>query len=140
MKIVQRARFRLGICLNFLKIYGDRVKNTHERGGTKMKKQTITRPLIFSLLVIFLLAVFAQDSFSQSQKSFLWQVQSKTNTVYVLGSIHYLKKEMYPLDEEIEKAFEQADVLAVEADVTNVEKVDVQKLFGGAFYTENETL
>jgi uncharacterized protein YbaP (TraB family) len=58
----------------------------------------------------------------------------------VLGSIHYLKKEMYPLDEKIEKAFEQADVLAVEADVTNVEKVDVQKLFGGAFYTENDTL
>lgn len=105
-----------------------------------MKKQTIKLALIFSLLVIFLFAVFAQDSLSQSKKSFLWKVQSKTNTVYVLGSIHYLKKEMYPLDEKIEKAFEQADVLAVEADVTNIEKVDVQKLFGGAFYTESETL
>jgi len=105
-----------------------------------MKKQTIKLSVIFSLLVIFLFAVFAQDSLALSKKSFLWKVQSKTNTVYVLGSIHYLKKEMYPLDEKIEKAFEQSDVLAVEADVTNIEKVDVQKLFGGAFYTENETL
>jgi uncharacterized protein YbaP (TraB family) len=105
-----------------------------------MKKQTIKLSLSFSLLVIFLSAVFAQDSFSQSKKSFIWKVQSKTNTVYVLGSIHYLKKEMYPLDEKIEKAFEQSGILVVEADVTNMEKVDVQKLFGGAFYTENETL
>ena len=84
-----------------------------------MKKQTIRLPLIFSLVVIFLLAVFAQDSLSQSKKSFLWKVQSKTNTVYVLGSIHYLKKEMYPLDEKIEKAFEQSEILVVEADVAN---------------------
>ena len=105
-----------------------------------MKKQTIKLSFIFSLLVIFLFAVIAQDSLSQPKKSFLWKVQSKTNTVYVLGSIHYLKKEIYPLDEKIEKAFEQSDVLAVEADVTNIEKVDVQKLFGGAFYTGNDTL
>lgn len=105
-----------------------------------MKKQTIKLALLFSLLAIFLFAVFAQDSLSQSSKTFLWKVQSKTNTIYLLGSIHYLKKEMYPLDEKIEKAFKESDVLAVEADVTNIEKVDVQKLFGGAFYTENETL
>ena len=105
-----------------------------------MKKRTIKLSLVLSLLVIFLFAVFAQDSLSQFKKSFLWKVQSQTNTIYVLGSIHYLKKEMYPLDEKIEKAFKESDVLAVEADVTNVEQMDVQKLFGGAFYTENETL
>jgi uncharacterized protein YbaP (TraB family) len=105
-----------------------------------MKKQTISLPLIFSLLVIFLLAVFAQDSLSQSKKSFLWKVQSKTNTVYLLGSIHYLKKEMYPLDEKIEKAFEQSEILVVEADVSNIKKEDIQKLMENAFYTENDTL
>jgi uncharacterized protein YbaP (TraB family) len=105
-----------------------------------MKKQTISLPLIFSLLVIFLLTVFAQDSLSQSKKSFLWKVQSKTNTVYLLGSIHYLKKEMYPLDEKIEKAFEQSEILVVEADVSNIKKEDIQKLMENAFYTENDTL
>ena len=105
-----------------------------------MKKQTIRLSLIFSLLFIFLFAVFAKDSLSQSKKSFLWKVQSKTNSVYVLGSIHYLKKEMYPLDEKIEKAFEQSEILVVEADVANIKKEDIQKLMGNAFYTENDTL
>ena len=105
-----------------------------------MKKQTIKLSVIFSLLVIFLFAVFAQDSLSQSKKSFLWKVQSKTNTVYVLGSIHYLKKEMYPLDEKIEKAFDQSNILGVEANVDNVSKTDVQKLVESAFYSGDETL
>lgn len=105
-----------------------------------MKKQTIKCSVIFSLLVIFLFAVFAQDSLSQSKKSFLWKVQSKTNTVYVLGSIHYLKQEMYPLDEKIEKAFDQSNILGVEANVGDVSKMDVQKLVESAFYSGDETL
>jgi len=105
-----------------------------------MKKQAIKLSLIFSLLIIFLFAVFARDSLSQSKKSFLWKVQSKTNTVYVLGAIHYLKKEMYPLDEKIERAFEQSDILGVEANVENVSKMDVQKLVERAFYSGDETL
>jgi uncharacterized protein YbaP (TraB family) len=105
-----------------------------------MKKQRIKLPLIFSLPVIFLFAIFAQDSLSQSQKSFLWKVQSKTNTVYVLGSIHYLKKEMYPLDEKIEKAFDRSNILGVEANVDNIRKMDVQKLVESAFYSGDETL
>ena len=105
-----------------------------------MKKQTIKLSVIVSLVVVFLFAVFTQDSLSQPKKSFLWKVQSKTNTIYVLGSIHYLKKEMYPLDEKIEKAFEQSEILVVEADVANIRKEDIQKLMENAFYTENDTL
>jgi uncharacterized protein YbaP (TraB family) len=105
-----------------------------------MKKQAIKLSVIVSLVVIFLFAVFAKDSLSQSKKSFLWKVQSKTNTIYVLGSIHYLKKEMYPLDEKIEKAFDQSNILGVEANVDNVSKMDVQKLVESAFYSGDETL
>jgi uncharacterized protein YbaP (TraB family) len=113
---------------------------TYEPGAGKMKKQTIKLSVLFSLLVIFLFAVLAQDSLSQSKKSFLWKVQSKTNTVYVLGSIHYLKKEMYPLDEKIEKAFNQSNILGVEANVDQISKMDVQKLVESAFYSGDETL
>jgi uncharacterized protein YbaP (TraB family) len=105
-----------------------------------MKRQTIKLSLIFSLLVIFLFAVFAQDSLSQPKKIFLWKVQSKTNTVYVLGSIHYLKKEMYPLDEKIEKAFDQSNILGVEANIDDVSKMDVQKFMESAIYPGDETL
>ena len=107
---------------------------------SKMKKQTISLFLVSSLLIGFAFSVFARDPLSQSKKNFLWKVQSKTNTVYVLGSIHYLKKEVYPLDEKVEKAFDQSNILGVEANVDNVSKMDVQKLVESAFYREDETL
>jgi uncharacterized protein YbaP (TraB family) len=106
----------------------------------KMKKKTTRFLSIFSILIAVGLLIFLQDSLSQPKKSFLWRVQSKTNTVYVLGSIHYLKKEMYPLDEKIEKAFDQADILVVEANINDTGKVDTQKLVESALYLDDETL
>ena len=81
-----------------------------------------------------------QETLSASPKSFLWKIQSRTNTVYVLGSLHYSKKEIYPLSEKVEKAFRESEILVVEADVNNMKKIDIQKLTERAFYPENDTL
>jgi len=51
--------------------------------------------LALSLIGSFILV---EAGFSQSRKNFLWKVRSKTSTVYVLGSIHFLKQESYPLN------------------------------------------
>jgi uncharacterized protein YbaP (TraB family) len=101
-----------------------------------------TRQLLALLLILFLLGLFAysQDIFSQDQKTFLWRIQSKTSTVYVLGSIHIFKKENYPLHPKIENAFDQSDVLAVEANVAEAGNTDVQKMMETALYPGNETL
>ena len=58
----------------------------------------------------------------------------------MLGSIHLFRKENYPLNPKIENAFEQSDVLAVEANITDVGRVDVGRLMEIAFYPEDETL
>jgi uncharacterized protein YbaP (TraB family) len=81
-----------------------------------------------------------QLAFSQSQRSFLWRVQSKTNTVYVLGSIHFFKKEAYPLHRKIESAFDQSEVLVVEANVNDIARLDIEKLVESAMYLGPETL
>jgi len=92
--------------------------------------------------VIFLIATFicAGYSFSYAEKNFLWRVQSKRNTVYVLGSIHLLKKDVYPLSRVIESAFEKSNVLAVEADVSDISRLDLQKLMDSAFYPAGDSL
>ena len=105
-----------------------------------MKNKTSKLLVIFSVLILVFLVASSQDVFSQSQKSFLWRVQSKTNTVYVLGSIHFLKKEFYPLNQKIENAFDQSDFLAVEANVNDITKIDIQKLVDSALYLDLETL
>jgi len=95
---------------------------------------------IFSVLVSVFLAIFVRDALSQSQKSFLWKVQSKTSTVYVLGSLHFATKDIYPLNERIESAFDQSDSLVVEANVNDVKKIDIQKLMERAVYSDKDTL
>lgn len=103
-------------------------------------KKTLRLLSIFLVLLLFDLTAYTQHALSQSQKCFLWRVQSKTSTVYLLGSIHIFKKEGYPLNRKIENAFDQSDILAVEANIADTGKMDVQRLMEIAFYPENETL
>ncbi|MDP1853189.1 MAG: TraB/GumN family protein [Candidatus Omnitrophota bacterium] len=49
-----------------------------------------------------------------NQKSFLWKVKSGLGKVYLLGSIHVAKSNLYPLDKKIEDAFSASDVLVTE--------------------------
>jgi uncharacterized protein YbaP (TraB family) len=52
---------------------------------------------------------------------FLWEVRSMTNSAYIYGTIHAGKKEWFPLPEVVEQAFAESRVLAVEADVTDLD-------------------
>ncbi len=104
-----------------------------------MKKTTKLLSVIFT--VFFALSLlFIQDALCQPEKTFLWKIRSEATTVYVLGSLHFAKKEIYPLHQSIETAFDQSDFLVVEANVNDVGKVDVQKLAGSALYPANDTL
>jgi uncharacterized protein YbaP (TraB family) len=105
-----------------------------------MEKKTSKSFAIIFILILFSLSVFVQDILPQPQKSFLWRIRSATNTVYVLGSLHLAKKEIYPLNQKIENAFERSEILVVEANVNDIKKVDVQKLMERAFYPPQDTL
>jgi hypothetical protein len=58
----------------------------------------------------------------------------------MLGSVHLLKKDVYPLSETIESAFEKSDTLAVEADINDISRLDIQKLMSSVFYSGDDTL
>lgn len=50
----------------------------------------------------------------------MWKVTSpEGNSIYMMGSMHALKEECYPLPDYIESAYRQADILAVECDITD---------------------
>jgi hypothetical protein len=105
-----------------------------------MEKRRSKLSRILSALILVSLVIFVRDTLSQSQKNFLWKIQSKTSTVYVLGSLHLAKKEIYPLNQKIENAFDQSDSLVVEANVNDIKKIDIQKLMESAFYPANDAL
>ena len=105
-----------------------------------MKNKVAKLLSIYFVLILISFSFFIQEVLSQSQKTFLWKVRSNTNTVYILGSLHLSKKEIYPLNQKIENAFDQSEILVVEADVNDIKKVDIQKLMESAFYPANDTL
>jgi len=112
----------------------------------KFEKRGVSMKQVWKLSSVVLVLVFAcsflflQDVLCQPQKSFLWKVRSESTTVFVLGSLHLSRKEIYPLRQEIENAFDQSDFLVVEANVNDIRKADVQKLMQSAFYPADDTL
>jgi len=53
----------------------------------------------------------------------LWEITGTSNRVMVLGSIHFLRAEDYPLAPAITAAFDQADVVLMEIDMDDLDPV-----------------
>jgi uncharacterized protein YbaP (TraB family) len=102
-----------------------------------MRKQVFV-----SILVI--IAMVSLGSFGQlrAEKSFLWKVESEgKGNGYLLGSIHLLKKEHYPLRQAIEDAFGESDTLLVEADISGSKGMqEGMKLLKKGMYQDEQTL
>jgi uncharacterized protein YbaP (TraB family) len=64
----------------------------------------------------------------RGEKTFLWKVTSGTTTVYLLGSVHMAKQDLYPLAKSIEDAFDRSKVLVVEADEGKMEPARMLEL------------
>lgn len=75
-----------------------------------------------------LLLMFFIAGQAKAEKSFLWKVESKKGTVYLLGSVHVAKKELYPLANTIEKAFDDSDYLVVEMNPDSVNALKLAKM------------
>jgi uncharacterized protein len=92
-----------------------------------MRARRKSRFLAAVLELGFLLAGLTGELRAQ-EKSFLWRVNSDQNRLYILGSIHLLKKETYPLKKTIEDAFEQTKKLVLEIDLGGANPEKIQQL------------
>ena len=83
----------------------------------------------------------ATESHIHPPTSCLWKVQSDHNTVYLFGSIHLLKKENYPLHDNIYRALDEAShlVFEVNLDELNTPQVQVEAVAKG-MYTNGRSL
>lgn len=95
---------------------------------------------ILAACLLYHTSVFSQENISAG-KNCLWKVQSKANTVYLLGSIHLLKQENYPLPAVMEKAFDEARVLVLEINPDSLALPAMQQfVFGKGVFAEGKTL
>ncbi|HYG36042.1 MAG TPA: TraB/GumN family protein, partial [Clostridia bacterium] len=71
----------------------------------------------------------------------LWEVSGERSTVYLLGSVHLLKKEHYPLPWAFDNAFSNSQIAVFETDLDEMERPELQqRLLDKARLPPGETL
>ena len=100
----------------------------------------IKRYRSFLIVLAFFLCLAAPQAGHTAEKHFLWRATSGAATVYILGSVHFMKKDAYPLARVIEDAFDASEVLAVEADIGKVTPGTFQMLRRAGFYGPDDSL
>jgi uncharacterized protein YbaP (TraB family) len=78
---------------------------------------------------------------AQQKKDFLWTVKTPKGTVYLLGSLHLLKADSYPLDKNIETAYKDSQRVVFEADLDGANDPAFQaRMLALGLYPEGQTL
>ena len=87
------------------------------------------------------IALGRQSPASRLQKSCLWSLHTPRNTLYLLGSLHLLNRDAYPLATAIENAYADSQQVIFETDIAATNDPDIQaKMLALGLYPEGETL
>ena len=103
-----------------------------------LMRRSIARHLYHRLLLVAALAagsVLAQQTGATPQ---IWEVRSAGNAVYLLGSIHLGRSDMYPMGPVVERAYQASKIVALEADPTDQQAV--MAAISGSLYQPPENL
>ncbi len=111
------------------------IEMNHAHGFALRARQRIGIFLFAILSLAVSVDLAAQD------KSSLWRVSTGADSIYVLGSIHYLRAENYPLKKAVMDAFDQSKRLVLEIDLNAVSPEAAQRLtMEKAIYHDGTTL
>ncbi|MDX1431899.1 MAG: TraB/GumN family protein [Gammaproteobacteria bacterium] len=73
-----------------------------------------------------LLAAALSPAPAEAARQTLWRVEGGESTLYLLGSLHMLRAEYYPLPAPMEAAFADAEVVVFETDLRALEGVEAR--------------
>ena len=95
-----------------------------------MNQRHIALALAFVLAAVPALAQSLAGE--NSGKTFMWKVEKGETTLYLLGSIHALKEDAYPLPPAIEAAFAEVEVAVFEIDLDDMTKAAIKMMAAGS--------
>jgi uncharacterized protein YbaP (TraB family) len=58
----------------------------------------------------------------------LWEIQGTDNKIFLLGSVHFLRAQDYPLPSKINEVYENADIVVMEIDLAGLDLIQTQAL------------
>ena len=79
------------------------------------------------VLVLGALTLAATSTIARAQsRSFLWKASNSQGSLYLVGSVHMLSKDFYPLNPVLDAAFKESDLLVEELDLGEMMAPDAQ--------------
>jgi len=87
----------------------------HSRIGTKQRAAA----LLFAVLAIA--AAQYGHVAAAPARNFIWKATGKEGAIYLVGSVHLLTKDFYPLNAALETAYKDTDLLVEEVDLGEME-------------------
>src|SRR5918999_4838546 len=89
-------------------------------------RSTLKRILIPSLIAVGVLAATRGAQLEAATRNFLWKATRGQSVVYLVGSVHLLSRDYYPLSPALDAAFKDCDLLVEELDLGEMGAVDSQ--------------
>jgi len=80
---------------------------------------------LFCFLLLLVFACTSPGSQPESKALSLWQIDHEEARVYLLGSVHALKPEHYPLSKTIEDAYSQSDITVFEIELGRLSSYEI---------------
>lgn len=97
------------------------------------------RPLALALATLLPLAPAASAQTADERDPLLYVLEDDDSRVYLFGSIHLLDAGSYPLPDNVEAAYADAEALAFEIDMSNLAEIQ-QAVVARAQYADGRTL
>ena len=116
-----------------------------------MAKRHFVKSAISMILLVFFLLIFffttelglhaKSTAVQQTRQSCLWSIQSQSNTFYLLGSLHVLRQDAYPLAAAIAKAYADCRKIVFETDIAAMQEPAMQaKMLQLGLYPQGQNL
>ncbi|GIO27037.1 TraB/GumN family protein [Ornithinibacillus bavariensis] len=97
-------------------------------GGNPYDESTIAK-LEAKNIVVHSKVMVAVRGEPDGPGGFLWKVDNGNTTVYLQGTIHIATEAFFPLNQKIEEAYAEADIIVPEIDLNNINLIETQALY-----------
>src|SRR5271170_5403789 len=112
-----------------------------DRKRGRLNPQVPLAGALWTLCLIGLLCACSTTNKLVESKATLWKVKGDHNTMYLLGSIHVLSKHAYPLKPALERAFDDANQVVFEIDLSRFTQKSFKEEFSQtACYPSGQSL
>ncbi len=89
-----------------------------------MHRTRFAAPLVAATALLALVALVTPVR--AAGRAFGWKATGRAGVVYLVGSVHLLSKDFYPLNPALEAAYKDSSILAEEVDLGEMEQPDAQ--------------